>query len=418
LKYLIENTFSESLPISVLEDDQFRLMLGIKDSDGKNVILIEFEDVQHFKFLVRNHVGYINIEDNQYFIIPSLGEDFLKTLIPFSSGAFFNMFDGEGNTHIDIEVPGFGKGLVDTSPKKGFDESVGHSYIELYEKKIQPYIRSGYLQTSVESFRSAGRLNIEKSKMFLFYGGTAPVWDTFIWEQNISINAGTRATFEILVGTLDLQMSTKIRMQKIMEEVCPVPVKIAIDYDALISNLDRTSSHYREFFELAKSFGNKDKDEKLSYTMLVPTKVLIQSACKNVIKKCISNKNYDLNLKFEKTINLIKGQDIHIAADITLLDKRGKCAFLGNVYAKENENLDLDLKDIFRINTLMDAYKIKHAVLIYPSDSSSNKTYTLSWGRTVTIFKLDMLSTEGFVEGLYDILEKLYIRTNRKQEAI
>ena len=131
MKFLEENTFSESLPISVLEDESFRLMLGIKDHEGKNVVLVEFKDEESFRFQVRNHVGYINIEDNQYFIIPSLGQDLLKTLVPFSSGAFFNMFDSSGESQIDLEVPGFGKGLVSTTPKKSFDESIAQSYIHI-----------------------------------------------------------------------------------------------------------------------------------------------------------------------------------------------------------------------------------------------------------------------------------------------
>ena len=158
MKTLHENEYSESIDTSYFDDPNIKKLSNRSRSEDA-VIKVQPVSKNQFRFKVYNHCGHLKIGPTSYFIIPKMGESFLKTMLQAVHPPGFKTYQNE---------------LKQDNTKSYFDEMIAHLFIGSFNRSLSGKMRKGYINKNISTYKSSGKIDIDKSKEFfcLFFKTT------------------------------------------------------------------------------------------------------------------------------------------------------------------------------------------------------------------------------------------------------
>ena len=396
MKMLSENQYSDPIDISYLDGPNIKNLLDRGNSSEDAIIKTQvLSNKTQFCFKVHNHCGHLKIGKTSYFIIPKMGEPFLKTMLKAFSRPSFSTYQNN---------------LKQDDSKSYFDELIAHLFIGSFKLNLVGRARQGYVSTSINTYKSSGKISIERSKEFFVYGSKAPTWLRNEWSKNTKFNTALRSLFLNLSRCLDVSSKTKNNLAGIGIELANEDYKGHIDYKQLLHQLDRSHTNYKPLFELAVLLnfeGGISFGESKSYSLLLPTWLLFEGACKAEIASRLPNYGINIDNKSSFTVRVSEDSGNILSPDIVIKDKIGNVVEIGDCKYVINEGCKLKRDHLFQLNTYMDGYSRPSSFILYPSKDYNTKSYKLNWGHRIDVVNLPTNSYEEFSKSLKIFLDDL-----------
>ena len=397
MKTLPENKYSDPIDNSYLDDPNIKKLSDSSDLPEDAVIKIRPHNNSQFKFKIHNHCGYLKIGPDSYFIIPKIGgESFLRTIFrSIVNPPNFKTYQNE---------------LTQEDTKSHFDEMIAYLFIGSFNRSLSGKVRRGYIKKNISTYKSSGKIDIDKSKEFFTYFSKPPTWSRNEWSKDTKLNKALRSLF-FKLSHLNLSNNTRSKLLKIGLELADTDYTGFIDYRQLLFQLDRVHENYRDLFELAQLVDSLNFNTGISsgpyksYSLLLPTWLLFEQACKSEIARLLDEDFY-LENSFSKSVS----QDLkyNIQPDIVIKNKNGDFIKMGD--CKYIENDKSKLKHLFQLNTYMDACQHFRSFILYPtSETYKNKSYKLNWGHSIDIITIPTNTYDDFSSSLKELLSDLLI---------
>ena len=390
MKILSENQYSDSIDISYLDDPNIKNLSNNTNQSEDAIIKMQVLSKTQFRFKVHNHCGHLKIGKTPYFIIPKMGESFLKTMLKAFNRPFFSTYQNN---------------LKQNDTKNYFDELIAHLFIGSFNRNLAGRVRQGYISKNINTYKSSGRIDIEKSKEFFAYSSKAPTWSRNEWSKDTKFNKALRSLFFNLSWCLDVTNKTKNSLAEIGLELAGSSFTGHLDYQQLLHQLDKTHSNYKPLFELAVLLnlkGGVSSGESKSYSLLLPTWFLFEGACKSEIASILPE--YEINIDKSFTIRVSEDSGNILDPDIVIKDRLGKTIKIGDCKYTINEDCKLKRDHLFQLNTYMDGYNRSDSFILYPSNSYRTESYKLNWGHRILVVNLPTDSYEEFSKSLKILL--------------
>ena len=397
LREIYENTYSNDIDIKYLKDGNIK---KLSSDSGGFALQTKIVNNQKFRFKIKNHCGHIQLGDNSYFIVPKMGKDFLHTTLKACGLPYSKYFNNKLKMHDSREF---------------FGEFIAWIFIGAYERSLKGNIRNGYLQKTIQTYTSSGKILIERSKMFFQYSSPPPNWKKFEWSKNTNLNRAIRSLFLYLANNLEIGNKTKSKLLNIASEIADENILVHTDFQDLLQGLDHLHEAYRTLLTLAVSFNLKgiEAGNNKSFSLLIPTWRLFEEACKNIIHQHLPS--YKMNIHESFSVKATLRGPNRLKPDVVIKNANNICFFVGDCKYAENKKLELHRDHFFQVNTYMDGYGLKKSLILYPtSNSYAQKTYSMAWNPEVKIyvFNIPTGNYEDFVNGLNKVA-KLIARENR-----
>ncbi len=390
MKLLKENQYSDLLDISYLSDENIK-NLSLENKSEDSIIKIQVINKNQFRFKVHNHCGHIKIGNLSYFIVPKLGNDFLHTMLAAFNRPFFKEFNNDLDTSKTTTL---------------FDEIIAYLFIGSYIRNLSGKIRSGYISERITTYKSSGKVIIDDSKEFFQYQSKAPTWEKSLWSRNTKINKAIRTLFLSLARNLDVSIKTKSKLSEIANEVCDTEYRGHLDYYALMHELDRLHQPYKPILELAINLNAAESAKSgtnRNFSLLIPTWLLFEGACKNAIASFNNNHKVNINESFTIPISDIARNILD--PDIVIKSKENTVLAIGDCKYTENDDLKLKRDHMFQVNTYMDGYKLNESFILYPTKNEfKKKEFPLNWGSSIKIYTIPTSNIEDFINSLKQVL--------------
>lgn len=388
MKILAENEFSETLEMKYLVESNLNLFLEEKNK-SESIVKIKIVNKNGFQFKVHNHCGYIRIGDISYFIMPKMGEGFLKTMLQVFNRPFLNIYDNE---------------LEQNHISSYFDELIAYLFIGAYDRNLAGKIRKGYIQNIKSTYKMSGKIDLNKSKIFFEYGGQPPTWIMNQWSLNTKYNTAINSLYSTLAGKLKISNQTKSKLSKISLEASEKGYDGNIDYNHLKNGIDRLHEPYRPIFELASYFnlsGDVNGGSSKTYSLLIPTYSLFEQACKILLSQCLPN--YVFNIEKSFSIRISDQTNNILKPDIIMKDSNDLTLAVGDCKYSGNESLSLEPNHLYQVNTYMSGYSLSRSFILYPSHEYGFKNCNLNWGKNIYVFKISVNDYKKFKESLEEV---------------
>ena len=307
---LRENKYSNPIDISYLDDPNIKKLSNSSNHSEDAIIKIQFYNKTQFGFKVHNHCGYLKIGPISYFIVPKLGESFLETMFKVLNHSVFSEYQNE---------------LKQDDTEKYFDEFIAYLFIGSFNRNLSGRVRKGYISSNISTYKSLGRIDIDKSKEFFAYSVKPPTWLRNEWDRNTKFNKALRTLFLNLSCFLDVSNNTKSKLVKIGLELADSNYTGHIDYQQLLHQLDRVHENYKPLFELAVSLhlnGGISSGPYKSSSLLLQTWSLFEQACRLTISKLLSSQ-FEVNIKDSFSIKASEDAVNILKPDIVIKNKSG-----------------------------------------------------------------------------------------------
>ena len=387
---LRENKYSNPIDISYFDDPNIKKLSNSSDRSKDAVIKVQLYNKNQFRFKAHNHCGHLKIGPISYFVVPKMGESFLETM--------FKAFNPSGFSEYQNE-------LKQDNTEKYFDEFIAYLFIGSFNRSLSEKIRKGYINKNFSTYKSSGKIDIDKSKEFFSYSIKPPTWSRNEWNKDTKFNKALRTLFLDLSCFLSVSNHTKNKLIKIGLELADSNYIGEIDYQQLLHQLDRIHENYKPLFELAVSLnfnGGISPGSYKSSSLLLKTWSLFEKACKITIDKLLTpqfetNLKHSFNKRFsEDTTNVLK-------PDIVIKNKNGNFVKIGD--CKYIRNDECTLEHLSQLNTYMDAYKLSESFILHPNETlKTKKSYRLNWGSRIDIVNIPTNNYDNFCSALKDLL--------------
>ncbi|MDE0118552.1 MAG: hypothetical protein OXM55_00905 [Bdellovibrionales bacterium] len=393
---LYENEYSEPIDISYFDDPNIK-KLSISSNRSKDaVIKLQLYNKKQFKFKVHNHCGYLKIGPVSYFIVPKMGESFLETMFKVLNRSTFSEYQNK---------------LKQDSTEKLFDEFIAYLFIGSFNRTLSGKMRKGYISKNISTYKSSGRIDIDKSKEFFTYSVKPPTWLRNEWTRNTKFNKALRTLFLDLSCRLDISNNTKSKLVKIGLELADSNYIGHTDYQQLLHQLDRVHESYRHLFELAVSLnlnGGISSGPYQSSSLLLQTWSLFEQACRLTISKLLSPE-FEVNIKdlFARKASEDAPKNV-LKPDIVIKNKSGGFVKIGDCKYRRNSECKLEYLD--QLNTYMDAYRLSKSFILYPNETifrAKTKSYRLNWGHQIDIINIPINNRDNFRSAIKGLLNDL-----------
>ena len=228
------------------------------------------------------------------------------------------------------------------------------------------------------------------------------------WSKDTKFNKALRNLFFKLTH-LNLSDNTRSKLVKIGFELADSDCTGFIDYKQLLYQLDRVHENYRDLFELAVLTASLNFNTSISsgnyksYSLLFPTWLLFEQACKSEISRLL-HKEFYLENSFSKKVS--KDSNNTIEPDIVIKNKNGDFVKIGDCkYIKNDKN---KLEHLFQLNTYMDACEYSRSFILYPTNEAyKSKSYKLNWGHSIDIITIPTNNYSDFSSSLKSLLGDL-----------
>lgn len=356
----------------------------------------------HFRFKISNHCGHLKIGNQQYFIMPKLGEGYLNTMLQSFVEGFKRVFSGN-----------FG---VDSSTET-FDELIAHLFIGNFDANLKGRLRQGYIQESVRNYRGAGRLSVGGSIDFIYYGSRPPLWEKTRWTRNTDLNKSLRTLFYSLASRLQISQRTRSNLLEIASECADESLSGHLDFQNILTTLDRTQEQYRPILELASVLNthlNLSDGVYKSYTLLFPSWLLFEGACRNELRKGL--KQFAINDKNSFGLRVSVDSSNRLEPDLVVIDRENNYKFIGDCKYVLNESLGLKRDHLFQLNAYMSGYDVSVAYILYPGISFDRKLYRLNWGKSIEVIQIPCHDHDSFSLSLKDLAESIEMQHAFRKE--
>lgn len=392
---LRENEYSDPIDISYFDDPNIKKLSTSSNRSKDAVIKLQLYNKKQFKFKVHNHCGYLKIGPVSYFVVPKMGESFLETMFKILNRSTFSEYQNE---------------LKQDSTEKLFDEFIAYLFIGSFNRTLSGKMRKGYINKDISTYKSSGRIDIDKSKEFFAYSVKPPTWLRNEWTRNTKFNKALRTLFLDLSCRLDVSNNTKSKLVKIGLELADSNYIGHIDYQQLLHQLDRVHEGYRPLFELAVSLslnGGISSGPYQSSSLLLQTWSLFEQACRLTISKLLSHQ-FEVNVKISFAIKASEDTVNILRPDIVIKNKNGDFVKIGDCKYRENSECKLEYLD--QLNTYMDGYKLSKSFILYPNETifrTKTKSYRLNWGHQIDIVNIPVNNYDNFYSALKGLLNDL-----------
>lgn len=395
MKILRENEYSDSIDIFYWDDPNIKKLSNSSSRSEDAVIKVQLYNKNQFRFKVHNHCGYLKIGPNSYFVIPKMGESFLKTMFKavFNPPSFI-LYQNE---------------LKQNNTKSYFDEMIAYLFIGSFNNYLSGRIRQGHISKSISTYKSSGKIDMNKSKEFFAYSSKPPTWLRNEWSKDTIFNKALRNLFLKLSYFLDVSSKTKNKLAKIGLELADSDYTGSIDYRQLLHQLDRTHENYKPLFELAVllnfNSGISSGSSK-SYSLLLPTWLLFEKACKSQITVLLSE--FEVNPESSFTKRASEYSRI-FKPDIIIKNKQGEIVKIGDCKYSINKECELKRDHLFQLNTYMDFFQHFESFILYPSETYKNESHKLDWGYKIDVINIPTNNYNDFSSALKNLLKDLFV---------
>ena len=239
-------------------------------------------------------------------------------------------------------------------------------------------------------------------KSFFAYSSKPPTWSRSEWNKDTKFNKALRSLFLKLSYFLNVSNKTKSKLAKIGLELADSDYTGSIDYRQLLHQFDRTHENYRPLFELAVLLNFKagiSSGSSKSYSLLLPTWLLFEEACRSQIAKLLPEEVH-LENSFSKGVSE-DSTNTTIKPDIVIKNKEEKIIKIGD--CKYIRNDECKLEHLYQLNTYMDACQHSESFLLYPSETYKSKSYKLDWGYRINVINIPTNNYDDFSSALENL---------------
>ena len=358
------------------------------------MIKVQPYSTNQFRFKVHNHCGHLKIGPKSYFIIPKVGESFLRTMFKaIVNPPNFKIYQNE---------------LKQDDTENYFNELIAYLFIGAFNRSLSGRVRKGYINKNVSTYKSSGKIDIDKSKEFFAYSIKPPTWSRSEWNKDTKFNKALRTLF-LNLSHLDVSNETKSKLVRIGLEMADSDYIGSIDYRQLLHQLDRVHENYKPLFELATLLNSNagiSSGSYKSYSLLLPTWLLFEQACQSQIAKLLPEEVH-LEISFSKKVSKASIKTV-IEPDIVIKNKQGEIVKIGD--CKYSINKECKLEHLYQLNTYMDACKHFESFILYPNEVNETvkiESYPLNWGHRIDIVNIPTNNYDNFFSALQILLSDL-----------
>ena len=389
---LLENEYSNPIDISYFDDPNIKKLSNSSNRSKDPVIKVQLYNKNQFRFKVHNHCGYLKIGSISYFVVPKMGKAFLETMFKVFNRSVFSEYQNE---------------LKQEDTSNYFDEFIAYLFIGSFNRSLSGKVRKGYINKNISTYKSSGKIDIDKSKEFFAYSIKPPTWLRSEWNRDTKFNKALKTLFLNLSCFLDVSNNTKNKLVKIGLELADSSYTGHINYQQLLHQLDRIHENYKPLFELAVSLnfnGGISSGPYKSSSLLLQTWSLFEKACKLAIADLLPHQ-FETNLKESFAIKFSEDITNELKPDIVIKNKNGNFFKVGDCKYIRNNECKLGYLD--QLNTYMDAYKLSESFILYPNENFKIKAYQLKWGHQIDIVNIPINNYDDFYFALKGLLSDL-----------